>query len=43
MDKLLSKYLSPKQKQWAWFVILWCFGLFCVMSMGAVIKFIMNI
>lgn len=33
--------LSPKQKQWAWFVGLWLFGLFTVSMIGYAIKFLM--
>lgn len=43
MEKLLNKYLSPKQKQWAWFVILWCGGLGTVMLLGFIIRTAMGI
>ena len=43
MDHILDKYLSPKQKQWAWFVILWCGGLGSVMTLGYLIRTMMGI
>lgn len=33
--------LSPKQKQWAWFIGLWFLGLFTVSVIGCAIKFLM--
>lgn len=41
--KFMNERLSEKQRQWAWFIILWCFGLGCVMTLGALIKLVMNI
>jgi hypothetical protein len=32
--------LTEKQKQWAWFIGLWCAGLFVVTSVGYLIKFL---
>jgi hypothetical protein len=43
MEKLLNKYCSPKQKEWAWFVILWCGGLGAVMLLGFIIRTAMGI
>ncbi len=31
--------LTEKQKQWAWFVGLWCAGLITVSAVGYLIKF----
>jgi len=35
------KNLSIKQKQWLWFVGLWCGGLLTVSAIGYAIKFLM--
>ncbi|MEM7047931.1 MAG: hypothetical protein AAF442_09865 [Pseudomonadota bacterium] len=43
VDKFLDKFLNPKQKQWAWFVILWCSGLGTVMLVGYIIRIAMGI
>lgn len=42
VDKLWSR-LSKKQRQWAWFVILWCGGLGAVMLLGFIIRTAMGI
>jgi len=34
---------SEKQKQWLWFVALWCFGLGSVMLLGFIIRGMMGI
>ena len=38
LEALLTKYLNQKQKQWAWFLILWCGGLGSVMFIGLIIR-----
>ncbi|MEO0443590.1 MAG: hypothetical protein AAFZ92_07605 [Pseudomonadota bacterium] len=43
IDKVFSRYLSPKQKQWAWFVVLWFAGLSTVLLLGFVIRTAMGI
>lgn len=35
--------LTETQRQWAWFVILWCGGLGSVMLLGLIIRTIMGI
>ena len=35
--------LSERQNQWAWFVGLWCAGLFSVLALGGVIKLVMGV
>jgi hypothetical protein len=35
--------LSERQNQWAWFVGLWCAGLFGVLALGGVIKLVMGV
>ncbi len=35
--------LSLKQRQWAWFVMLWCGGLGSVMTLGYAIRIAMGI
>ena len=42
IDKLLNR-LSKKQRQWAWFIILWCGGLGSVMLLGLIIRTMMGI
>jgi hypothetical protein len=34
--------LTEKQKQWAWFVALWCGGLLTVLTLSSIIKFGMS-
>jgi hypothetical protein len=43
MDDLLDRYLSPKQKQWAWFCILWSAGLGSAMLLGLMVRLAMGI
>lgn len=33
---------SPKRKQWMWFVILWCGGLFSVLAVSYPIKLLIK-
>ena len=35
--------LSPKQRQWLWFVALWCCGLFSVFALSYVVRIAMGI
>jgi hypothetical protein len=37
------KRLTKKQRQWAWFIGLWCGGLSAVMLLGFVIRLMMGI
>lgn len=37
----LNARLSEKQRQWLWFVGLWCGGLLAVTTLGYAIKFLM--
>tara|TARA_B100000989_G_C19476862_1_gene443323 strand:+ start:210 stop:332 length:123 start_codon:yes stop_codon:yes gene_type:complete len=39
----MRKHLSKHQRQWAWFVLLWCGGLGSVMLLGYVIRLAMGI
>ncbi len=41
ITEILEKHFSEKQRQWIWFVLLWCFGLLCVMSLGMIIRLLM--
>lgn len=41
--KWMETHLNEKQRQWAWFIILWCFGFLSVVTLGAVIKLIMKL
>lgn len=34
--------MHPKAKQWGWFIILWCVGLFSVMAIAYPIKLIIK-
>lgn len=43
ITKTIEKHLNEKQGQWAWFVLLWCTGLFTVLTMGAIIKWMMRV
>ena len=40
--KLFEK-LSEKQRQWTWFVGLWCGGLLSVTALGYLIRYVMGI
>lgn len=33
--------MTGKQKQWLWFVVLWCGGLLAVFALSGVIKLLM--
>jgi hypothetical protein len=37
------KRLTEKQRQWAWFIGLWCSGLSAVLLLGYVIRLMMGI
>ena len=37
------KQLTKKQKQWAWFVGLWCVGLSSALTLGYIIRWMMGI
>ena len=37
------KFHTKKQKQWLWFIGLWCAGLLSVFAISYIIKIIMNI
>ena len=37
------KRLTEKQRQWAWFVVLWCGGLSTALALGCVIRWMMGI
>lgn len=39
----MSRPISPKQKQWLWFIALWCGGFLTLLAISSVIKLIMNI
>lgn len=43
ITKFMDERLNEKQRQWAWFIILWCFGLASVMIIGGIIKTIIAI
>lgn len=43
MDKFLSKHLTEKQKQWAWFIILWIVGFSAVGILAYAIRTLMGI
>lgn len=42
IDSKLEKF-SETKRQWIWFILLWCFGLGVVMTMGYIIKFAMGV
>jgi hypothetical protein len=39
----LEKHFNETQRQWIWFVLLWCFGLGCVLTLGSAIKLLMGV
>ena len=41
MRRISDIRLSKKQKQWAWFIALWCGGLIAALTLGYIIKFLM--
>lgn len=40
-DKLSA--LPEKQRQWVWFVGLWCFGFFTILTIAKLIKWFMGV
>jgi len=40
---ILEKYFSEKQRQWIWFIGLWCFGLICAFTLGGLIRLMMGL
>ena len=43
IDTILNKYLSSKQKQWAWFIILWLSGIISMTILSTIIRIAMHI
>lgn len=39
----MNRPISQKQKQWLWFIALWCGGFATLLIISSVIKLIMNI
>lgn len=43
ITKRIDERLSKKQREWAWFIILWCVGLAVVLILASMIKLIIDI
>jgi hypothetical protein len=43
ITKLMNERLSVRQRQWLWFVALWCSGLASVLILAEIIRLIMKI
>lgn len=43
MDRFLSRYLKPKQKQWVWFILLYLSGIAVVSTLAYTIRFALGL
>ncbi len=41
--KRLESALTSRQKQWLWFILLWCAGLAVVLTLSYIIKWAMGV
>ncbi|WP_292439789.1 hypothetical protein [Methylophaga sp.] len=39
----INRHFTKKQRQWIWFVALWCFGLIAAFTLGSLIRILMGL